>query len=295
MLNVPLLYFRIQPRSNRPCEYKTHYLKTQSGLAMFYRHLLIILLTALSIQSTYANQEKPAEVYINIAENWATADGRGFAYEMFTRISDLAGMPNKLIPTPAKRIHYLMSHGEGDCLFALDENKIENFFFSGQIDFISSLPFTEDSIHAFTLKSEPKIRQKSDFIGKKTVLSSASADLLNVKSKTKSYFADIDVDYEIIDETSKSLQALLMLKNHRADIFVRYRGAIKQQEKEAFHYDPDFLIFESKDTLNCRNTAEMERYITQFNVGIRKGIEENLLDDLYKKYKRIKPVLKTHP
>jgi hypothetical protein len=240
---------------------------------------------------SHASQNMDVKVLINGAKNWATQDGDGFAQEMFRRVSRLADMPNELLMYPAGRLPTLFIHQDNDCIFAGNEDFLENSLFSGQVDVISSIPFTEDTINAFTLKGESVISSPADLIGKRVLLGFSSADILLNDKPHETNLNALDIDIFVLEANKQEQQALFMLSHDRADVYIRYRGSMAKSDLAKLNYDPHFKLYSIVDSLNCHNNPRLRRYVDKMSEAIEYGIRNGTFDDLYEKFGRVKPVL----
>lgn len=217
--------------------------------------------------------------------NWASEEGIGFAQEIFQRITTIMGNEDELEVYPILRSYHLFFANEASCYFAGGADNFESATFFGDIDVISSIPFTEDHAHAFTLKTDQKINSYEELNGTSIAISAGLVGLFRDQ-------AEIDInklEHSLIETMD---QALRLMQAKRVNTTIAFISTFKDKAQAAMHYDEHFILHTNVDSLNCLNTPFLVNYIERFNQAISEGINSGAFDDLYEKYQRLKPTLK---
>ena len=249
---------------------------------MLYKLVLCFSLWCLFNSAVTA--QKQVRVISHLSEGWATAEGIGFAQEMFRRISTLTGEPNELEVYPLMRAILVMNELGGQCYFAGNASMFENPPQGKAIQVHSSIPFTQDDVRALTLNKIEKISGYNDLKDKSVLITTGLPETLEAIPE----FSRAAVNYAVIDHTA---DYLAMLEANRADVIIRYVGNLPAEDKKHLHFHDDFLIYSQTDSINCYQRDDLLNYIHKINQAIELGLRTGAFDDLYLKYNRIKPEL----
>ncbi len=202
---------------------------------------------------------------------WASEDGSGFAPDMFRAIKQAGQVELKLGLYPFARALNMFKTGEVACCLGGDEQAALDFF---DMKVIASDPFLMSRMYAFTLRESPKI----------TTVDQLRKQRVGAVRGTVPNILTVEVPSLKFEFASTTKQNFRKLQAGRIDVFVAYITNLPQDILSMLHYDADLLLYANEDKLLCQPSSQNQRYIDQFNMGLRTIQDNGKLKQLYDHY-----------
>ncbi|WP_127716265.1 hypothetical protein [Halobacteriovorax sp. HLS] len=231
---------------------------------LFFTLLLTLLLNL--------NAFAKVSLVLPLVDGWAHQTEKSYAPEAINRVTKGNFNNNiKLVFRPFKRALTDFEKKKYNCFVGGDEKTMKDF---ANVETISSKMIRNTSLRAYTLKGHPKIVTQESIKDKEVVyvrgldLSSLELDL----SKTKT------------SSVNDVKQAVKIMKAQRATVFLHWFPSTPEVMQD-FHNSHSVILYTIKEKVNCHNTPENRKFISELNKKIdyfkSQGGLEKLHTDFY--------------
>ena len=223
------------------------------------------------------------KVITHLDGEWANEQDTGFAQQLFRRMTQLAGVPLELSAYPTNRSFHVFLEADGDCYFGADQAFWRQIMAASNEQIISSIPFTQDAIYAFTPRNLPVVRNFEDLNQLHSAIKNGTARALDSRGVLEK------LNPENLSIVESNENGFLLIQKGRASALIRFRSTMTEEFYTQMHYAPEFPLFTFVDSIHCKDKAHLRTFIDQINMAIEEGFSSGAFAELFEQFERSRP------